>query len=140
LYFAWDFDRYWFQPLGRVFGISGEEAIELAQECAIKFIGISEHEQHPEDPRRDQWRSLDYSSPNTWHDHGSYPKIDDYQFYYSYHALLSAGARLLKAMPVVKHSDREYEDNSWEDWIEPHLLARGEHGYLIMTAKIGYGV
>lgn len=130
LYFAWDFDRYWFEPLGRVFGISGEEATELAREAAVKFIGIGEHEEHPEDPRSGQWRSLDYSSPNTSHDHGSYPKIDGFRFYYSYHALLSASTRLLRVMPVIKHADREYEDDSWEDWIERHLLTRKDGKWL----------
>lgn len=130
LYFAWDFDRYWFEPLAGVFGISQAEVIDLAQETAIEFVGVKEGDEHPEDPRNTQWRTLDYSRPNTSHDHGNYPQIDDYQFYYSYHALLSVGARLAGTMPVIKHANRAYEDDSWENWLERHQLTRSDGKWL----------
>jgi hypothetical protein len=37
---GYDFDRYWFEPLGEVFGISGKQVEELATEVIINEWNI----------------------------------------------------------------------------------------------------
>jgi len=131
LQFGWDFDRYWFDPLAEVFGVSRAHVEGLAEEAARSFAQLGDAE-HPDDPRRDQWRNLDYSTPNTQHDHGRYPRIDDFWFYYSYHGLLSASARLLQTLPVIKRTDHIFwdEGDRWGDWLERHILTRRDGRWL----------
>jgi hypothetical protein len=79
------------------------------------------------DPRVGIWNR--YSSEReTWHDHGSYPKVDNLDFYLSYHAMLIVAGRLLQKMPVLSSS---YEDgNAWENWLSRHLLTRTDGKWL----------
>jgi hypothetical protein len=124
LHFGWDFDRYWFEPLGRVFGISGNQVEELAREVVLKEWGVVISDQ---DPRSSLWNS--YSSEReTWHSHGSYPHTDDYSFYISYHAMLTVAAKLLLEMPVI----HEYNwcDDEWNDWLQRHTLTRSDGRWL----------
>lgn len=124
LHFGWDFDRYWFEPLGRVFGISGNQVEELAREVVLKEWGVVISDR---DPRSSLWNS--YSSEReTWHSHGSYPHTDDYSFYISYHAMLTVAAKLLLEMPVI----HEYNwcDDEWNDWLQRHTLTRSDGRWL----------
>ena len=57
LYFSYDFDRYWFEPLGRVFGISGSEVEELARDVIIRDWGIAHKDKFIDDPRNNLWRT-----------------------------------------------------------------------------------
>ena len=35
-FFGWDFDRYWYEPLGGVFGISGKQIQEICANVIVK--------------------------------------------------------------------------------------------------------
>jgi hypothetical protein len=131
LHFAWDFDRYWFDPLGDVFGLPEAQVMDVAREAAVEFVGLPADAEYPEDGRDKLWGSQDYYSRGTSHDHGTYPSVDDYRFYYSYHAMLIAGARLLAAMPVIEHEDRDYDQDLWSDWVERHALKRRDGKWLV---------
>ncbi len=127
LYFAYDFDRYWFEPLGRVFGISGSQVEALAREVVAKEWKVAIHEGHIFDPRSGLW-DTDYSKRETWHNHSSYPRTDDCRFYVSYHAMLAVATKLLLEMPVV-HSYSWCEDK-WADWLQRHTLTRSDGRWL----------
>lgn len=123
-YFSYDFDRYWFKPLGDVFGITSQQVEELAREIVFKHWDITMDGLHVRDPRQDLWRS----DRDSWHSRSSYPKTDNYQFYLSYHAMLAVAAKLLQSMPVV-HKDDWYE-NAWQEWLQRHLLSRSDNRWL----------
>lgn len=127
LHFGWDFDRYWFEPLGRVFGISGQQVGELAREVVLKEWSITIGDDFIRDPRSNIWDSYQ-TERETWHSHGSYPPTDDYGFYISYHAMLAVAAKLLLEMPVV-HSYSWCEDE-WTDWLQRHTLTRSDGRWL----------
>lgn len=126
LHFGYDFDSYWFEPLGRVFGISSKQVEELAREIVLKDWGIQLNDEYIPDPRKNLWRSD--RNRETWHDHGSYPKTDDYSFYLSYHSMLAVAVKLLQAMPIV-HRDDWYE-NEWLEWLQRHSLSRPDNRWL----------
>ncbi len=123
-YFSYDFDRYWFEPLGDVFGVSSIQVEELARQVLCKNWNICMDGEYVRDPRQDLWRS----DRDSWHHHGSYPKIDDYQFYLSYHAMLAVATKLLQAMPVVHEND--WYENVWQEWLQRHLLSRSDNRWL----------
>ena len=127
-YHAYDFDRYWFEPLGNVFGISSEQVEELATEVIINEWNVKTDGIHINDPRIGLWRSQ-RNERETWHDHGSYPHVDDYSFYLSYHSMLAVAAKLLQKMPVV-HKQNWYIDEEWSEWLHRHLLTRNDGHWL----------
>lgn len=128
LHFGIDFDNYWFKYLGNIFGVSTQQVIDLGCDAAVTHVGVTEKDGRQADPRRHLWRSRDYEW-GTSHSHGSYPYIDDYWFYYSYHSIFSVAARLLRAMPLIHRKDDYYEDR-WEDWFQRHSLTRTDGRWL----------
>lgn len=124
-HFAWDFDSYWFEPLGKVFGISGKQVADIAAEVTIDQWGVSKTG-YNNDPRVGLWNQS--HDRETWHDHGSYPSTDNFDFYLSYHAMMVTASKLLKKMPVVKHKD--WQDNEWIDWLSDHLITRSDGKWL----------
>jgi Ca2+-binding EF-hand superfamily protein len=130
VHFGYDFDRYWFPPLGRVFGVSGEQVEELATEIACNLLHIPNSSTFTRDPRQQLFNSLDRRRTTTWASHGEFPRVDNYSYYYSYHAILSVAAKLLGAMPVVRERGNEGEEDGWLDWIRRHLISRDDGKWL----------
>lgn len=128
---GYDFDSYWFKPLGRVFGISSEQVKDLVTDVVINEWKIEHDGGYKNDPRHSLWRSSS-EQQQTYHGHGSYPRIDNYDFYLSYHAMLVVASKLLEKMPVVYISDW-YEDE-WYEWLHRHLLTRSD-GYWLYDRR-----
>lgn len=126
-YHGYDFDRYWFEPLGDVFGISGKQVEELATQVVIREWCVEADGSFRNDPRAGLWRSP-RNERETWHDHGSYPRADNYSFYLSYHAMFVVAARLLQKMPVVHR--RDWCEDEWAEWLHRHLLTRNDRRWL----------
>lgn len=118
-HFGWDFDRYWFEPLGDVFGMPGKQVEDIAADVVVNDWGMGGRNGYKDDPRVGLWNRSS-SERETWHDHGSYPKTDRLDFYLSYHSMMVAAAKLLKAMPVVEN--REWREDAWKEWMHRHLL------------------
>ncbi|MEO6671278.1 MAG: hypothetical protein ABIN36_17480 [Ferruginibacter sp.] len=116
-HFSYDFDHYWFEPLGNVFAVPGKQVEDIAIEVVVNW-GMNGRNGYKNDPRGGLWNSSS-SERETWHDHGSYPKTDNLDFYLSYHSLMVAAAKLVKVMPVVDKSD--WRENVWNDWLDRHL-------------------
>jgi hypothetical protein len=126
-HFGWDFDRYWYKPLGDVFGIPGKQIQNIAATLIVKEWGCADKNAYNKDPRVALWnRSSD--DHETWHDHFSYPRTDNLDFYLSYHAMLVVAARLIEKMPVIKK--RDWHDDEWADWVSRHLLTRDDGKWL----------
>lgn len=128
---GWDFDQYWFEPLGNVFGISGKQVDELANEVIINEWCVDTDGRYKNDPRSELWRST-HNGWVTRHDHGSYPRADDYNFYLSYHAMFVVAANLLDKMPVVYR--HEWTEDEWAEWLNRHLLTRND-GYWLSDRR-----
>ena len=126
-YHGYDFDRYWFEPLGKVFGISGKQIEELATEVVLNDWQVITDGSYKKDPRARFWRSSG-NGQETYHSHGSYPQTDDYCFYLSYHSMLVVAAKLLKKMPVMHRRDGCKDE--WGEWLSRHLLTREDGGWL----------
>jgi hypothetical protein len=126
-FFGWDFDQYWFQPLGGVFGVSAKQIKELCANIIVKEWGLTEQTGYYKDPRVNLWNNS--QGRETHHDHGSYPKTDNWDFYVSYHSMMSVAAKLIENMPVIGKRDWGEED-SWKYWLSLHLLARPDGKWL----------
>ena len=114
-----------FEPLGRVFGISGKQVEELATEVVRSDWQVTYDGSYAEDPRVRLWDSS-RNDRETWHDHGSYPRVDRYSFYLSYHSMLVVAAKLLQKMPVVRRRDWNEDEDQWLEWLHGHLLTRND--------------
>lgn len=129
LTFGWDFERYWIESLGNVFGISKDQIEELLSSVIKNEFKLDKEKGNLHfDPRSNLWNS----PPNemeTYHSHGSYPKTDGYSFYLSYHAMLIVAGKLIEKMPVISRID-DYEENKWQYWIKSHSLTLA-NGYLL---------
>jgi hypothetical protein len=129
LHFGLDFDRYWFAPMGRLFGVLEEDVTDLAKNVAVHHFQIPRDDTYKPDPRASQW-NYDEVRRGTWHDHGSYPRIHDFSFYYSYHSLMSVAAQMHTEMPLVAETDLDSTIDPWEEWLEGHLLCRKDGRWL----------
>jgi len=118
-FFGIDFPQYWYEPLGRVFGVTRNQTCDLAKQIILKDWKIEDLNGYQRDPRRSLWNSSTEERA-TWHDHGSYPKVDTLDFYHSYHAMFIVAANLLEHMPILQKHD--YEDDEWSDWLKSHRL------------------
>lgn len=128
---GYDFTRYWFGPLGRVFGISEEQVEDLINEVVINDWNIKCSNGYQGDKRQSLWQHSQ-NQQNTYHSHGNYPKIDNYSFYISYHAMLIVAGKLLSKMPIIQNED-SYE-NEWDEWLRKHLLTRSD-GYWLYDRR-----
>jgi hypothetical protein len=113
---GWDFKAYWFEPLGEIFGVSGDQVQEIANEVIVNEWKLGIANGYDNDPRVLTWNRYDR---NVEQYKTSYPKTDRLDFYLSYHSLLVIASRLIKKMPVIVRND--YRDNPWKDWISNHF-------------------
>ena len=126
--FAYDFDRYWFRPLGEVFGISKSQVEDLAQNVVLGDWNVNQEGSYLADPRAELWQK-NRCGRETSHSHNSYPLTDDYRFYLSYHAIFVVASKLLIEMPVV-HSESSWYNDEWLKWLKSHSLTRDDGKWL----------
>lgn len=131
IHFGIDFDEYWFEPLGRVFGVSRNDVRSLTANAVVQELGAPADDEFHPDPRSPQYERMDYSSRGTYHSHSSYPKNDEQHFYQAYHGMMMAAARLLQAMPV-RHPEYSSDDRTdpWDDWLDRHLSIRRDGNWV----------
>lgn len=125
--FSYDFDEGWFKPLGFAFGIPMKQVEDLANQVVCKDWGIKSDGYYDSDPRNNLWKSHTFAEKRH-HINSSYPQIEDYCFYLSYHSMLVVASKLLENMPVV--CSRDWMDNEWESWLSGHLLTRDDGRWL----------
>lgn len=106
---------YWYDPLGRIFGVSGDTIAKMADRYITEEWGFTG------ESRADDHVTADGDYHLTSNDHGSEPTIENLRKYYEYHAMFCVAAELLQTKAIVK-SDFSYE--SWEHWINGWGLCR----------------
>jgi len=128
-----EFDRYWFNQLGSIFGVPNNQIEDLAREIAVRQLGIpvgNDDYSYEPDPRLHQWNSGNYYERGTSHDHGSYPRTDTHSFYYSYHSFLCVAAKLLQYVPVVIQTESWEQGDKWAEWLTRHSITRHDGRWL----------
>lgn len=132
-YFGYDITRYWFGKLGEVFGVSERYIANQVAKVITEQWKIGNSGAYNEDSRKNMWEDAAYRE-RTYHSHGSYPAVDNYNFYLSYHGMMVVAAKLLKERPTVKGL---HDENSWDHWISRHLLSRDD-GLLLSDMRGGF--
>jgi len=117
-HFGYDFDRYWFAPLGRIFGVSETQVQDLVADVVVNQWGITEGG-YNNDPRVAIW-NRNSRSESTHYSKTSFPRADNLDFYHSYHGMMVVGSALIKHMPVISSSD--WNDERWENWLASQFL------------------
>lgn len=124
-YFGIDMGPYWFAPLGLRFA-KPQANIEREVLSVIRSNWkLSGGNRWDEDERHQ--RKI-FRDMQTYHSHGSYPRVDELRFYLSYHAMMVVAAKLLATTPV--HHDPEYSEDEFNDWLRCHDLSRQDGGWL----------
>jgi hypothetical protein len=125
-FFGLDFGPYWLAPLGRCFGMSQTEVERETQKAIRGDLGYAGSHRWDADERG---RRRLYQHEGTHHSHGSYPKVDNYGFYLSYHAMMITAGRLLATRPQVESSN-DWEDDRFRDWMTGHDISRTDGRWL----------
>jgi len=125
-FFGIDFGPYWLAPLGRCFGMSQTEMERETLKAIRGDLGYTGAHRWDADERGK--RRL-YQHEGTYHSHGSYPRVDDYGFYLSYHAMMITAGRMLATKPLVQSSN-DWEDDRFSDWMARHDISRADGRWL----------
>jgi len=124
-YFGIDIGPYWFAPLGRCFGMSQASIKREALRVMRNDWKLCTGDSWDEDERH---RRKIFRDRETWHSHGSYPRVDDLHFYLSYHAMMVVAGKLLETKPV--HHDPDDSEDEFHNWLYRHDLTRRDGGWL----------
>ncbi len=124
-YFGIDIGPYWFEPLGRVFGLTAGAIERRAWHALRQHMGWRRGSGYREDNRRT--RRL-YDDGETSHSHGSLPKTDNLSAYHGYHAMMFVAAVLLKERLVRRHAEESTDD--FREWLSRYLLTRADGRWL----------
>ncbi len=117
--FGFDIGPYWLHPLANCFGQSQKTIEREVLHVFKNDWHLSGRNRHNEDARH---RQGIFNSEETGHSHGSYPRVDDRQFYLSYHAMMIVAGKLLAKLPVY-HDPSDPEDE-FQDWLKRHDFLR----------------
>lgn len=130
-YFGYDFSRYWLGSLGDEFGLSQTEMVRRTSVIIVDEWKLNA-DRYDADPRVELWNRYrdDYRTSSS---HGSYPRDHNYSFYLSYHAMMIAGARLLKELPLIDE-EGDSDGKNLAEWFSGHLLTRSD-GYWLADWK-----
>ena len=123
-YFGIDIGPYWFERLGRAFGLT-EVAIQRRARSAIRQRLGWKRGGLQQDARR--VRNI-FEDGETWHSHGTLPRTDDLSAYHGYHAMMLVAVDLLDERPVRHHADEPV--NEFQDWLSSYLLTRTDGKWL----------
>ncbi|MEL7656373.1 MAG: hypothetical protein AAGU75_10755, partial [Bacillota bacterium] len=128
---GYDFERYWFGPLGKIFGVPENFISRYASEVIIDEWKIHNGGGYKQEPRASIFTSRRYE--DYYYSHSSRPKLENYQFYLSFHSMFVVAARLLKGKPMVIMQDDDNTD-PWFEWIIDYEVTRPD-GYLLADAR-----
>lgn len=117
--FDWDVEQYWLKPLGRCFGLRPAQVAHEADSMRRDELGYTGTHRWDEDARN-QAELFRYE--DTTCRHGSYPRVDNLSFYYSYHAMMMTASQLLSTVAQVNREDSN--DDRFGEWLTRHDLAR----------------
>ena len=117
-YFGIDISNYWFESLGRVFAFGNTEIENRALRIIRDEFGVLGNGGWRIDPRHQ--RDL-YGRTESQHSHGTYPKVEDLEFYHAYNSMMIVAGELIDT--VQRYQGNEDSDEL-EEWIAKHSLTR----------------
>ena len=123
--FGDDISRYWFRRLGDSFAQTPAEIEEEAEKVICDDWGLSENGRWDSDERA---RRGFFRNMASYHSHGSYPRLDDLNFYLSYHAMMTVAGKLLSTVPL--HQDPDDPKDEFREWLSDRSLSRKEGNWL----------
>ncbi len=118
----YDFDQYWLTPLARAFNVTHQHVADSIEKWVVERWGQAGMSAWDKDPRARRWHYF----MDTSHSHGSYPRVDRYSFYLSYHAMFCTAGELLAEFPPVV----ERGENQFREWLSDHELTRPDGHWL----------
>ncbi|EHJ4141185.1 hypothetical protein J1C17_003521 [Escherichia fergusonii] len=124
--FGIDFGPYWLKPLGRCFNVSQKQLEPEMLRIIRDDLGFKGSRNWDEDERN---KRRYYQDRDNYHSHGSYPRVDDYHFYLSYHAMFMTAGKLLATKPLVA-SDYDDIEDVFQDWLRRHDISRNDNRWL----------
>ncbi len=133
--FSYDFDRYWFGQPSEIFGVTTDQFEQRAVKW-VKYLSdvhSAATGRWDDDPRH---RRDIYHDRETWHSHGSYPKVDDFSFYLSYHAMFCTVGELLAERPMISG---RWEPDGLAYWMSSHLPSRDDGWWLVDRRDLAVG-
>lgn len=122
--FGIDFGPYWLDPLGEMFGLHPPHIYFETTQTLRNEIGVDEKKRRINDKRH---ALKIYDWKQTRHSHGSSPKVEDLDFYLSYHAMMITADKLLQTRPLL---ESEYSWRDFDDWIRRYNLSSLEPYWL----------
>ena len=108
---------YWYEPLGKLFGLSAQDVANKAERWIVDEFGFDTETVNKKGAilrDRYEWEQL-------MNDHGAQPAIEDLRTYLEYHAMLLVAGELLDARTPVVRSPWDSNDDRWARWIAEHL-------------------
>ena len=124
-YFGIDIGPCWFTSLGRCFAKSQASIEREALSVIRSDWQLSGRNRWDIDERH---RLKIFRDMETYHSHGSYPRVDELRFYLSYHAMMVVAGKLLAKTPV--HHDPDDSEDEFHNWLSRHDLSRRDGGWL----------
>lgn len=121
--FGIDFGPYWLDPLGEMFGLHPTHIYFETTQTLKNEIGFTD-KRKANDARH---KMEIYDWKQTSHSHGSSPKVEDLDFYLSYHAMMITADKLIQTKPLL---ESEYSWREVDDWIRRHDLSSLEPYWL----------
>lgn len=121
--FGIDFGPYWLDPLGSMFGLHPTHIYFETTQTLKNEIGFTD-KRKANDARQ---KMEIYDWKQTSHSHGSSPKVEDLDFYLSYHAMMITADKLIQTKPLL---ESEYSWREFDDWIKRHDLSSLEPYWL----------
>src|SRR5262249_40996080 len=89
--FRYDMSQYWFASLGDCFAQTSSDIEEQVEKVIRDEWNLRENGHWGRDERARRGLFRDSAS---YHSHGSYPRVDDLNFYLSYHAMMTVAGKL----------------------------------------------
>lgn len=124
-YFGIDIGPYWFEPLGRAFGLTQDAIERRARRSLRQRIGWNGVGGWRED---DRYVRKIFGDGEAAHSHGIMPKTDDVRAYHGYHAMMMVAADLLKERPVRRRAEEPIDE--FREWLSKYLLTRVDGRWL----------
>ena len=120
--FFFDFQSYWAQHLGRVFGTTAQA---LAKEAVAIAGDLTGYNDDAKDPRRDAGV---FGRNGSYSDYRSWPQEEDFTFYAAVHSLLTLGADLARTLKA--HKVPECHLDEYTAWLNDFMPKRRDGRWL----------
>lgn len=112
-----DTGPYWFEPLGRLFGLSALDIERRVERWVVDQFQLT-NGQVRADP---SWHSRRYRYQETQNDHGALPRVEELQTYLEFHGMLLVAGELIDEGIAVSANPYDEPFDPWEDWLRSYI-------------------